>query len=339
VPDVPPASSYAPCPGLGDKSATTRLPLTSLRDVDHPEVLRPGTLDDIPAAAAIRASVVSDAIITPEGMSTWLSGLPQGSNLFLLAAEVEGRMVGWCNAWRNMFGSDPGVGTLDVVVVPDHQRLGLGTRLITRGLDHLVGIGIHTVRGSSVDRPGPRAVAARFGFAEVHASSTSAVDPRTVEPMPVPEGVTLRSFGEIDDPRPLYDLDLEVSRDVPGDDDFTSMTLEQWTGHFWRTVFADDDASLAAYVDGQLAALTMLRVDRPSHRAQNNLTGTRRAYRGRGLARLLKTHSLHRAAQAGATIAFTDNDETNAAMLGINHALGYQHSSRRVEWERRAPGA
>jgi GNAT superfamily N-acetyltransferase len=147
--------------------------------------------------------------------------------------------------------------------------------------------------------------------------------------------VTLRSFGEIDDPRPLYDLDLEVSRDVPGDDDFASMTLDQWTGHFWRTVFADDDASLAAYVDGQLAALTMLRVDRPSHRAQNNLTGTRRAYRGRGLARLLKTHSLNRAAQAGVTIAFTDNDETNAAMLGINHALGYQHSSRRVEWERR----
>jgi GNAT superfamily N-acetyltransferase len=305
--------------------------------VDHPETLRLGTLDDIPAAAAIRASVVSDAIITPEGMRAWLSGLPQESNLFLLAAEVDGRLVGWCNAWRNMFASDPGVGVLDVVAVPDHQRLGLGTRLITRGLDHLVGIGMHTVRGASVDGPGPRAVAARFGFAEVHASSTSAVDPRTVEPMPVPEGVTLRSFGEIDDPRPLYDLDHEVSRDVPGNDDFGAMTFEQWTGHFWRTVFADDDASLAAYVDGLLAALTMLRVDRPSHRAQNSLTGTRRAYRGRGLARLLKTHSLHRAARAGATIAFTDNDETNAAMLGINHALGYRPSSRRVEWERRAP--
>jgi GNAT superfamily N-acetyltransferase len=307
--------------------------------VDHPEALRPATLDDIPAAAAIRASVVSDAIITPEGMSTWLSGLPEESNLFLLAADVDGQMVGWCNAWRDMFGSDPGVGTLDVIVAPDHQRLGLGTRLITRGLGHLAGIGIHTVRGSSVDGPAPRAVAARFGFADVRASSTSAVDPRTVEPMHVPEGVTLRSFGEIDDPRPLYELDLEVSRDVPGDEDFASMTLDQWTQHFWRTVFADDDASLAAYVDGQLAALTMLRVDRPSHRAQNNLTGTLRAYRGRGLARLLKTHSLHRAAQAGATVAFTNNDETNAAMLGINHALGYQHSSRVIEWERRSPAS
>jgi GNAT superfamily N-acetyltransferase len=307
--------------------------------VDPAETLRPATLADIPAAAAIRASAVTDAIITAEGMSTWLSELPDESSLFLLAAEIEGEMVGWCNAWRNTFSSDHGAGALDVVVLPDHQRRGIGSRLVTRGLEHLDGIGIHTVRGSSTDGPGPRAVAANFGFVETHASSTSAVDPRTVEPLPVPPGVTLRSFGEIDDPRAIFELDLEVSRDVPGDENFDSMTLEQWAAHFWHTVFADDDASLAAYVDGELAAVTMLRIDRPSHRAQNNLTGTRRAYRGRGLARLLKTHSLHRAARAGATIAFTDNDETNAAMLAVNRGLGYRHSSRRVEWERRSPTA
>ena len=82
----------------------------------------------------------------------------------------------------------------------------------------------------------------------------------------------------------------------------------------------------------------MLRVDRPSHRAQNNLTATRRPYRGRGLARLLKSHSLHLAAEAGATVAFTGNDETNVAMLAVNAPLGYQHSSRWIEWERRLPG-
>src|SRR3954467_5626557 len=101
------------------------------------------------------------------------------------------------------------------------------------------------------------------------------------------------------------------------------MTLEQWTGRFWRSVLADDDGSLVAYVDGELAALTMLRVDRPTHRAQNNLPGDRRAYRGRGLARLPKSHSLHRAAEAGATIAFTANDETNAPKLAVNRELGY----------------
>ena len=77
------------------------------------------------------------------------------------------------------------------------------------------------------------------------------------------------------------------------------MALDDWAARFWRSPVADDDCSLVAYVDGELAGLTMLRVDRPSGRAQNNITGVRRAYRGRGLARLLKSHSLHRAAEAG----------------------------------------
>jgi GNAT superfamily N-acetyltransferase len=304
--------------------------------VDHAETLRPGTFDDLPHAAGLRATAVTDSIITAEGMHTRLSELGTEADLMMLAAEVDGRMVGWSNAWRNTYSPEPGVGFLDVIVAPDHQRRGLGARLMSGSLEHLDAIGIHKARAMSVDGAAQRAVAARFGFVEVYASSTSALDPGTVEPLPVPEGVMLRSFAEIEDPRPIYDLDHEVSRDVPGDDDFGSMTFEQWKAQMWHTVFADVDASLVAYVDGQPAAVTMLRIDRPSHRAQNNLTGTRRSYRGRGLARLLKTHSLHRAALAGATIAFTDNDETNTAMLNINRELGYRHSSRRVEWERRA---
>lgn len=88
--------------------------------------LRPGTFDDIAAAAEIRASAVTDAIITAEGMHNWLSNLPEQARLLLLAAEVDGQLVGWCNAWRNTFGSDPGVGTLDVIVLPDHQRRARG---------------------------------------------------------------------------------------------------------------------------------------------------------------------------------------------------------------------
>jgi len=37
--------------------------------------------------------------------------------------------------------------------------------------------------------------------------------------------------------------------------------------------------------------------------------------------------------------AYGTVDETNAAMLSINHELGYQHSSRLVECERRSPTA
>jgi GNAT superfamily N-acetyltransferase len=143
----------------------------------------------------------------------------------------------------------------------------------------------------------------------------------------------LLPFAALDDPEPVHRLDLELSRDIPNEE-YDAIELEEWTAQFWKSPFIDDDASLVVLVDGELAGLTMIRVDRPSGRAQNNLCGVRRSHRGRGLALLLKSHSLRRAAELGATIALTDNDETNAPMLAVNRRLGYSPFARRLEWER-----
>ncbi len=53
------------------------------------------------------------------------------------------------------------------------------------------------------------------------------------------------------------------------------------------------------------------------------MTGTRRAFRGRGLAKLAKTDALHRARAAGCTDAYTENDAGNDPMLAINAWFGY----------------
>jgi GNAT superfamily N-acetyltransferase len=305
--------------------------------ITHP--VRVATEADIPAAARIRARNLPDRIITAEGMRLMVEDPPERAVQLELAVDVAGELVGWALAMRLWFQTDPAVGMLDVVVDPDHQGHGIGASLAARAEQHLLEHGLLTVRSSSLDAPAPRQFATGLGFVETSASSTSSVDPRTVVPEPVPEGVRLVPFGALDDPRPVYELDLETSRDIPGEENLDGMALADWTKRFWHTPFADDDASLVAYVDGRLAALTMLRVDRPSGRAQNNLTATRREFRGRGLARLLKSHSLHRAAEAGATHAMTDNDETNAPMLAVNEALGYRPFARRVEWERRPADA
>ena len=60
------------------------------------------------------------------------------------------------------------------------------------------------------------------------------------------------------------------------------------------------------------------------------MTGTRRAFRGQGLARLAKTASLRRARDAGCTEAFTGNDAANAPMLALNTAFGYRPFA--AEW-------
>ena len=274
-----------------------------------------------------------DQILTAEGMRHSLENVPERAELLMLAWEEGGEIVGWGTAGREWWVAEPNRGTLVVAVDPSRRGEGIGSALAAAGDEHLTALGVTTTRAGSVDEPGARALAARLGFVELAAASTSAVDPRTVTPEPVPDGVRIVPFADLDDPRPLYELDLEVSNDIPNEE-FDGVTFDEWRDEFWRSPLIDQDASLVALVGDELAAMTMIRIDEPSGRAQNNVTGTRRRFRGRGLARLLKTHSLHLAGQRGATIAITDNDETNAPMLAVNTRLGYRPFSRRIEWER-----
>jgi len=299
-------------------------------------VIRAGTLDDIPSAAAMRQRAWPDMIVTAEGMRHSLENVPERAELLMLAWDEGGEIVGWCTAGREWWVSEADRGTLVVAVDPSRRGEGIGSALAAAGDEHLKAIGVTTTRAGSVDEPGARALATRLGFTAIAAASTSALDPRTVTPEPIPDGVRVVPFADLDDPRALYDLDVEVSNDIPNEE-FDGVSFEEWRDEFWRSPLIDQDASLVAFVGDELAALTMIRIDEPSGRAQNNVTGTRRAFRGRGLARLLKTHSLHLAGQRGATIAITDNDETNEPMLSVNTRLGYRPFSRRLAWERVRP--
>ena len=109
---------------------------------------------------------------------------------------------------------------------------------------------------------------------------------------------------------------MAVSLDVPTDFPFDNVTFEEWHGRWWQHPDVDLEISAVAIVDGTPAAISMLRVDRASGRAGNDITGTLRSHRGRGLATLLKQETSRRAAAAGVTVVVTGNDATNAPMRG-----------------------
>lgn len=296
-------------------------------------VIREGTLDDIPRAAALRQRAWPESIVTEEGMRHLLSTVPARVGHAQFAFEDAGEILGWATASRTWWHPDPDAGVLTIAVDPTRRGEGIGTALAEAGDAHLKALGVRLTLSPSLDEPAARALAHGRGFVQVAAMTVSGVDPHTVEPRPIPAGVELVPLADLDDPRPVYELDLEVGRDIPNDE-YDAMSLDDWTAEFWKTPLLDADASLVALVDGELVGVTMIRVDRPSGRAANNLCGVRRAHRGRGLALLLKSHSLHRAAGLGATIALTDNDETNAPMLAVNTRLGYRPFARRLRWER-----
>ncbi|WP_333753674.1 GNAT family N-acetyltransferase, partial [Streptomyces sp. IBSBF 2394] len=138
-----------------------------------------------------------------------------------------------------------------------------------------------------------------------------------------PPGVELRTAADYaDDPRPLFELDAETVADEPSDVDVEFTDYEAWLAETWRHPLLDRELTTVVVVDGRPAAFSVAYTD--GTRYATAMTGTVRAQRGRGLAKLAKTDSLHRARAAGYTEALTGNDTDNGPMLAINKWLGYE---------------
>ncbi|MFG2055554.1 GNAT family N-acetyltransferase [Micromonospora sp. NPDC048930] len=284
-------------------------------------VIRPARPDDAPAVVALRTVVHPYLVRGVESTRRMIAEPPPGEDWAAFVAEADGRVVGWVSAFRNVRTSAEGVGEIALLHVhPEHRRRGLGHRLLDRALDHLRPLGVRRIRtwarAESLD------FARRNGFVPSREMrySALALDPAPPAPKP-PPGVRLHPLTGID-PRRMYELEAVTSADEPGDLATDVLSYETWRYDVWDNVGLDHASSVAAEVDGDLVAYSL--VLRDGDRMWSDFTGTVPEHRGRGLARLVKQAALHRAATSGVRTAYTSNDEANAPMLAVNTRLGYR---------------
>lgn len=148
-------------------------------------------------------------------------------------------------------------------------------------------------------------------------------------------GVELRTAADFaDDPRPLFEADAETTADEPSDTPALLTDYEEWLTETWRSPGLDHDLTSVVVADGEVAAFSLAETDGVD-RYWSGMTGTRRAYRGRGLAKLAKNDSLHRARAAGYTDAYTGNDAYNGPMLAVNRWFGYELCATEVRHVRK----
>ena len=135
-------------------------------------MIRTGTLEDIPSAAAMRQRAWPDQILTAEGMRHSLENVPERAELLMLACEEGDEIVGWGTAGREWWVAEPNRGTLVVAVDPSRRGEGIGSALAAAGDEHLTAIGVTTSLApghwppgsgspSSVPRPRRRSIRAR----------------------------------------------------------------------------------------------------------------------------------------------------------------------------------
>jgi GNAT superfamily N-acetyltransferase len=254
---------------------------------------------------------------------------PERARFARWVAEEDGSIVGWASALLHANAEQDDSGGVHVTVAAARRRSGIGGALFELGVDHLRDAGARRVSSEAVDDDG-FGFLERRGFHHGHTERFSRLDPRTADLSDLVdlrarlagEGFTVAPFAECA-PEGVHAVDAEASADVPGDVPFTYMPFDEWLDEHWRHPMLSKEGSFAVLHDGRPVSIGMLRVDRPGRRAGNDITGTLRAYRGRGLARLVKLTQLEWLAANGFESVVTSNDSTNAAMLAVNTRLGY----------------
>ena len=299
--------------------------------------LRSDDRADVEGFAHVRHQALPYILWTPDAIVHRLAHTHPDARFRSLVAEEDGEVVGTAQVQLAYDSPEPGQGMLNIYVQPDRTRRGAGDLLVRAAEKHLAEHGATKLFAWVLDEPANRAFAERRGYRASRSAHFLRLDlTGTLPPLkPLPPGVELRSAADFaDDPRPLFELDAMTVSDEPSDVDAELTDYETWIEETWKAPLLDRELTTIALVEGRPAAFSLAWTDNATGRYATAMTGTARAHRRRGLAKLAKNASLHRARAAGCTEALTGNDGANEPMLAINKWFGYEICASEVRYVR-----
>jgi len=287
--------------------------------------IRPVTSADAEAVAALRRAVYGYKIMSVDAARHMITVSSPAERFLALVAETDGQVVGWGSAGLNVWTSEAGQSNISIYVHPDLRKQGIGSTLADRLHQHLTEIG--AVRARAFAQPDGLEFARNRGYDGTRQVHYAGVQTAVLPPQPpTPEDITLVTVDQLE-PRQVFLADTVASLDEPSDYPMDTADYDEWLEEIWTAPGLDKSLSVAAMVGSEVVCYTAVETD--GDRAWSGMTGTIPAYRGRGLAKLVKSVALRRCAAAGITAAYTSNDDENGPMLAINNWLGY----RRVQTE------
>ena len=302
--------------------------------------IRPANENDFEAIAAVLEVCWPNQTRDVEEMRQDATGLEPHLRPIFWLAEIEGKAIGIAEVYRDLGSYDPERWSVEVSVLPDHRRGGLGSALYEATLDHLQG---HTVSSITCRVHEADEVAVRFAqqrrYVETKRDFLSELSLAAAEFDPIEiEGISILSAEQIDSESfriGLHGLFEEIRRDVPRTTPPTPLSLEFFLAnildhHLYSmpgTHIALDGMELVGFT-GSYRAMEPGVIDQW-------LTGVRRPWRGKGIAKALKVAGIRWARGAGFHTIRTDNDSRNDAMLAINTSLGFERKAGLIWMERR----
>jgi predicted N-acetyltransferase YhbS len=245
-----------------------------------------------------------------------------------LIAELDGEPVGAASAMKFGGAPDGEYAALNLRVVAEARRRGVGTALDLRCSQHARTLGkTRFFVFSRHDDEDTLGYFAFRGFEETGRMQDVRLDLLTAEVEQfVPAGIELAVAAD-EYERGMYETALEADADIPSSTPIKTGTFEQWQErHLSGRVLRDH--SYVALEDGKVVGYAILGRHNDDT-AEHWMTGVARSARGRGVALALKQAQIAAAKEAGWRFLRTLNDLGNAPMRRVNEKLGYE---RKTEW-------
>jgi len=303
-------------------------------DISHVDV------DELPRLVAVHNALRPDDPATVEGFVDWRR---QAEGMAWLVASDGGEDVG---AGIGLVGwhSRPGTAFVEAWTLPAARRRGVGQALYDELVRWAAARGSVAVETAvAEDDAASHAWAGRRGFHEIGRESRLALDLEAVEAPVVdpPDGIAIATWAE----RPgieqgLYAVFVEASPDIPGAEEAEVPPFETWLSNDMQGVADRPEAVFVAFAGDEIVGYAKLALA-PSQvdAAWHDLTGVKRAWRGRGIAGALKRKQIAWAKGQGYRRLVTHNEERNEPIRRLNERYGYRLEPGRVFLRADIPGS
>lgn len=261
------------------------------------------------------------------GISGLVDWRRQAQDTIWLLAEEHGDVVGagYCvTGWH----TPPHRGIGSALVAPARRGRGTGDELRAVVERWAVERGVTELDAPVAEEDdGSIAWANARGYEEAGRNSRMVLDLTAIEAPPVepPPGIEIVTWAE----RPelaegLWEVAREAAPDIPGEEETDVGPLEEWLDRDMRGSGDRPEAVFVALEDGGVLGYAKLSFsDETSERAFHDLTGVKRAHRGRGIAAVLKAAQIAWAKENGFSALQTSNEVRNAPIRHLNAKHGY----------------
>jgi GNAT superfamily N-acetyltransferase len=222
-------------------------------------------------------------------------------------------------------------------VLRDERRRGVGSALYQAVSEYAASRGkdVLEVWVEDCDTAGEEFVRNR-GFTEIGRELHVSLDLTKIEAPEVeaPAGITITAWAE----RPelihgIYEVAIEASADIPGDEDDEIEPFEDWVAHEMDAGPGGrgPEATFVAVAGDEVVGYSKFSMGGEKKAvAHHDLTGVKRAWRRRGIARALKQAQIAWAKREGYERLDTRNEERNEPIRKLNAEFGYEPSGIRM---------